>query len=137
MRVPSDLTVLSNQELVDLLHHREDDTAEIKQQISEAKAKAYNEGIYSDPDWFRRATSALNLKKKLIRKIQGEFERRRDQRTDVSSETALVEEVSLSELGAVGLQDYLNMYDDRRLVTVVCDSTLTFVIWRVQRPEVT
>jgi hypothetical protein len=48
----------------------ETDLGDIQQQISEAKARAF-QGDYSDPDWFQRANHSLRMKKRLTQQLQG------------------------------------------------------------------
>ncbi len=72
-----DLRKLPDHELVDLNVSLVNEAAEIKQQIAEAKSKAYG-GEYSDRDWWRRVNGALSAKQKRIRSIQAEFKRRKD-----------------------------------------------------------
>lgn len=113
LRLPKDLTGLSRERLMEWKLQVDDSISVIKNQIAEAKARAYDEGVYADRDWFSRATRALQHRKRDSQRIQFEFSRRK--REDKRSDTLMhaVEHREFAEDFMVSAKEILSqsLYD--------------------------
>lgn len=57
----NDLALMSNAQLQDEADRISFELARVKEQIGRAKAEAASSGVYSDSDWFHRASTAMRM----------------------------------------------------------------------------
>jgi len=69
-RTLPDLQSMTRQQLLELKLLVNEEINAIKSQLEAAKTTQHQTGEYANPDWFRRANSALRIKQMQIQKIQ-------------------------------------------------------------------
>ena len=80
----SELSGLTEEGLLELKELIDEDLLHIGNQLLQAKQEVVTNGVYSDTDWFRRATFAKKVKGQLSQKIQNEMRKRRKDRGEGS-----------------------------------------------------
>ena len=75
-----DLSQMERRELLDLKSDVDESMSLIKVQLLEAKSMAASEGIYADPDWYKRASIALSARRRVSQNIQTELGERKTER---------------------------------------------------------
>ena len=78
----SELSGLTEAELLELKAHIDEDLFFIGDQLFQAKQKVVTSGEYADASWYRRATFAKRIKGQLSQKVQNELGKRRRERRD-------------------------------------------------------
>ncbi len=72
-----DLSEMDRASLLDLKSKIDFDGSRLQAEITEAKRNAYENGIYTDPDWYKNASIARKIFAKNSQKIQTEFSKRK------------------------------------------------------------
>jgi hypothetical protein len=89
-----DLTTLSGDELRDLKWEFTDRKADIDDQLQMARTEAKISGNYSEPDWFRRASSAARISGRNIMRIDRELHNRKRAK-QVTFEHAFIDQAKI------------------------------------------
>ncbi len=131
--LPDDLSTAAQADLVEVYTSLNNECADIKAQITEAKSKVWTEGTYSDPEWYKRVHDALRLKQRVVRLLQAEFKRRKDDRAQGSTPGLFsVNALDLETLTASSFEEHLNT-SPGFLMQCVATPTHLLVVWRLDK----
>lgn len=76
----TELDAMSGDDLMALRTVAQEAIARIRDQLSSARVRVAETGLYADRDWYRRANSALRFKGSYIQRIQAAMGRKRRHR---------------------------------------------------------
>lgn len=134
--LPDDLSSAEHLTLIEVYTRLNNECADIKAQIAEAKSKVWTDGEYSDPQWFRKVNDALRIKQRVVRQLQVEFKRRKDEARKGGGErpTFRVDALDLDGLSREILEENLNT-SAGWFVSCVTTSSQVLLVWRLSKAE--